>query len=509
MSTIHLIIDIYSHNFVCRAITPRAMSICNEYAKKFVQWGIKHERGRYLKQPMRVFASKTKDSFEYRFHINVYKEFLEHLKFHQLDINTSVDIKTVPKCNTDNIEMKVKSIFQPRENQIAAIDYLCADNNNKLVSAQTGAGKGAMTLFSIERLSKITAIIVRPQFLLKWRDEILEKCDVTEDEIMVVQGTPQLLKLLELGKYNKLNCKFILISNKTMQVWFKKYEELREDILDLGYECLPHEMYQLLNVGIRVVDEVHMDLHLQCKIDLYSHVEHAISLSATLLSDDPFIRKMQEMLYPLKDRYDSGGLDKFIDSYGVIYSLENTNGIRTSEFGSANYSHMAYEKSLLKYRPRLMKYLNMIDWLINDTYFKVKRPNKKLLVYASSIMMCTVMANYFKSKYSHLDIRRYCEDDPYENLLEPDIRFSTVLSAGVGHDIPDLTNTIMTNAMSSIQSNIQALGRLRKLSDGHPVEFYFLSCKDIPKHMEYHKAKEELLNKRAKSYKKIECGFVV
>lgn len=507
MSNIHLIVTIYSHHFSCKAITPRGNNLCDLFGRKFVQWGVKFERGRYLRQAVKVYATKTADNYEYRFHINVYDQWLEHLKFNQVDIDTQVQITTEPYPESTDIKLKVREHYTPREGQIPVIEYMVADGNNKLVTAQTGSGKTVMTWFALEKISKVAAIIVRPQFMQKLRSDIIEQTDCTSDDIIMVQGNAQLLKLLELAKYNELNCKFVIMSNKTIQIWYKQYEKLRDGIFDLGYECYPYELFSMIKAGIRIVDEVHLDLHLQCKIDLYTHIEHSISLSATLLSDDPFIRKMQEMLYPLKDRYDSGEVNKYIDTFGVTYALETMNGIRTTEFGSASYSQTAYEKSLMKNRPRLMKYLNMIDWILNESYFKVTREKKKFLIYVGSIMLAGVVTNFLKQKYPHLDIRRYCEDDPYENLLDPDIRVSTVLSAGTGHDVKNLVGVLLTIALSSIQANIQSLGRLRQLPDGHPVEFYWLTCKDIPKHLEYHKAKEDLMSKRAKSYKLLQSGF--
>jgi hypothetical protein len=112
-------------------------------------------------------------------------------------------------------------------------------------------------------------------------------------------------------------------------------------------------------------------------------------------------------------------------------------------------------------------------------------------------------------KYPKMDIRRYCENDPYENLLDPDIRFTTLLSASVGHDISDLTTVILTTNVVSIQSNIQCLGRLRKLSDDHPVEFYYFTCKDIEAHVKYHLQKEKMLEKRAKSIRMLDTGYLI
>ena len=39
------------------------------------------------------------------------------------------------------------------------------------------------------------------------------------------------------------------------------------------------------------------------KMDLYTHVPTSIALSATLVSEEPFIAEMHKLAYPLGDRY--------------------------------------------------------------------------------------------------------------------------------------------------------------------------------------------------------------
>ena len=114
-----------------------------------------------------------------------------------------------------------------------------------------------------------------------------------------------------------------------------------------------------------------------------------------------------------------------------------------------------------------------------------------------------------KKKYPQFDIRRYVSEDPWENLLEPDIIVSTLGSAGTAVDIPNLSTCILTNAIQSIQANRQSFGRLRNLKDNHSLEFVYFVCEDIPKHLDYHVAKKEMMMQRAKSFRDVYSGVVV
>jgi superfamily II DNA or RNA helicase len=503
----HLKVEIYSHNFVCKVITPKGKWLCSTFAKDYIQYGFVRERGRYNRAALKVFAAATDDRVEFRFHINCLAKFREFLIYNGVEGN-QISFKEIPLPVSDNIELPIKSSWTTRESQEAPIAYLENPNiKNKLLTLQTGSGKGYCSIKALSTIGKRTIVIVRPMFIDKLRKEFLVTCDIDKDDVLIVQGSKDLMALLELGKQNLIDEKIIIISNKTIQNWFKAYEKYRTDTLDLGYACYPHELYQILHAGVRLVDEVHMDIHLQCKIDLYTHVEESFSLSATLLSDDPFITKMQDMMYPRKDRFESGALDKYIDSYAVSYALSNPDLIRTTEYGASTYSHMAFEKSLLRNKSFTRNYFELIEEIIRNGFLKVTRPKKKLAVYAASIDMCTQLTNHFKKVFPNLDIRRYCENDPYENLLQPDIRFTTFMSASVGHDIPDLTTVINTVSIKSPQAIIQCSGRLRKLADGHPVSFFYFVCKDIKKHLQYMEYTEALFRKRMKSQKIIDTNF--
>ena len=87
---------------------------------------------------------------------------------------------------------------------------------------------------------------------------------------------------------------------------------------------------------------------------------------------------------------------------------------------------------------------------------------------------------------------RYVEDDPYEHVIESDIRVSTLGSSGTAIDIPGLRCVILTISVRSIQSNEQVMGRLRKLPD-RDVKFYAWNAANVPKQVEYQKQRIELL----------------
>jgi intein/homing endonuclease len=355
-----------------------------------------------------------------------------------------------------------------------------------------------------------TLIFVKPMYIEKWVEDIHRTYDLAVEDVLVVRGSNHLMALLMMAEANELNAKIIIISNKTMQNWLKLYEKHKQETLDMGYVCTPDKLCSHLGVGIRLIDEVHQDFHLNFKIDLYTNVEHSLSLSATLLSDDDFMNKMYEVAYPAVTRYKGPAYDKYIASRSVIYRLHQPNEVRYKDPVSKNYSHHVFEQWILKSDRRASNYLNLINTVIKGSRYTTNyTKGDKLIIFCASIDLCTVVCDYLKKQYPNKDVRRYVEEDPWENLMDADIRVTTLQSAGTAVDIDQLTTTILTTAVSSSQSNVQGFGRLRKLKDGSTPEFYYFVCEDVPKHVDYHEKKRGLLEERSVGYKQIYIGDAV
>lgn len=498
-----------SHFFTATMLTPRAKVVVMEFAKKFVKYSLQRSQGgRYTNTAMAVFAAATEDRTEFRFHINQMPGFIEHLEKNHITPNLyKREGKILVEAPTIVLEMKEG--WNPREGQQETIDYVVSNDPtgsiSKFIGSQTGFGKGFISIKSASILGKRTLIIVRPMYIEKWVDEISEMLEIETDEIMVVRGAQQLQALLVLSDQEGLDdTKVIILSNKTLQLWLKLYEKYRLEIIDLGYTCLPEDFCEMLKVGLRLIDEVHLDFHLNFKIDLYTHVERSLSLSATLLNNDPFLERMYEIAYPKKFRYDDGGmLSKHAHANALYYSLKRPEKMRWVEYGGTSYSHNALEKSIIKNPHSLKAYLELIDYTIKISFMKNTREKKKLLVFAGTIEMCTIIRDYIERIYPQYDVKRYVGEDPYDNLMSSDMCVSTLGSSGTAVDVPNLTTVIQTPAVDSVQSNAQAFGRLRDLKDDHKLEFLYFVCTDIPKHMEYDQRKQKMFEYRAKSFHQI------
>jgi superfamily II DNA or RNA helicase len=493
-------IETYSHFFLIRHPNIMVTQLLEEYCHKLVHHTlVKKPKIGFVMAPTRVYAARLRDNSEYRFHINQLEDFKKFLRERHVD-EKFYEIVAIPLFTPLAIDCKVQDWWQPRDYQVPIIDYVLAEDGNrsKMIQIQTGGGKTGTALYSISKLAMRTVVLIKASYMEKWCSDITSILDVKAKEIMTVSGSAQLKGLIELAMNDELTAKFIIISNRTYQNYIESYEENFGDVYELGYGCPPDKFFEMLRAGILLIDEVHQQFYAMFKTKLYTHIPLSISLSATLVSDDHFIKKVHEICYPVTSRYRQMIADNYIKVYGMCYFFKDVKRIRTSDYGSTIYSHHAFEKSIIKQPEVLRNYIELIEYATKVGYFKDYRPGDRLAVFAASIELCNILTNHFKHKYPKMDVRRYVQDDPYENIIDADIRITTIGSGGTAIDIPNLTCSVLTINILSIQSNLQTLGRLRNIP-GRDVNFIYLWAAEIDKHKLYHQRRVEMLESYTRS----------
>lgn len=499
-------IHTYSHFFKILPSTENIRRLCFGFASGYVSYKLGNEGGRVVRLPDKVYAAANQTRTEFRFHITQLEKFIHFAKSQGIYEKDMVEVVHQYTSERDvKVELKVKEGWIPRDYQVPVIEYIQeyakVHAPTRLVTLATGGGKSLCSMLAASELGLRTLYLLRPAFIDKWIEDVLKTFEITREDICTVQGSGQLMDLLAYASnpQNEMP-KIIILSNKTYQNYLKQYEQYGEELLELGYDCLPENLYEHLGVGIRYVDEVHLDFHLNFKADLYTNVIKAAAFSASLIDSDPFMMRMYEVAFPAAERYKAPPPKKYIEARGIMYKLQDGRNPTTSWRGRKEYSHGAYEQYIMKNESLQDNYFAMIKQIIDDDYIQEYREGDRYLVFCYSIEMASRLTEFLKESYPEKTVERYVEDDAYENVMEPDIRVSTVLSAGTGIDISKLKGALLTTAISSEKSNIQALGRLRELKDDErPPYFAWLTCESIPKHVDYHRRKIELFKERTKS----------
>lgn len=356
------------------------------------------------------------------------------------------------------------------------------------------------------KLGLRTVFIFKGGFAKRWLEALEETFEYEDGELLLIRGAGGMVRLQEMALDGSLNAKCIIITNQTMRDYIKDYEDSngKSDI----YPIPAPLFYQKTGIGFRVMDEVHLEFHLNLRQDLYTHTMKSLSLSATMTSSDQFKNRMYDIAYPVRERNDGGGYHVYMSVSALIYRISNPKALRWKG-GTGGYHHNTFEQSLNRNKQTRENYLKMIDHIVKMKFINVREEGQKMLVFFASVDMCTMYEKRLKNLYPDLTIARYVQGDKYEDMLNADITVSTVLSAGTAVDIPNLRVALMTTAIDSQQSNEQVMGRTRVLVDFPDVtpEFLYLLAEDIDRHVAYHQNKKQFFRGKVLAHHEVYLPF--
>lgn len=351
-----------------------------------------------------------------------------------------------------------------------------------------------ISMLTVTKLNKRTAILVLPKYVDKWIDDIKKYTDAGVDDVFVVKGSSSIEKLAKM-KPSEIKYKFFILSMATMREYISAYEEGK-----LNPEFLkPENFMEHLGVGVLLNDETHQHFHALLKISLYMNVEKLIGMTATLDSNRESMKKIYNTMFPPNFRISNlVQKDNYVNVEASAYRLVHTKGIRYQT--ARGYNHIEYEHHILKHFKFLKSYLEMIKYYVQTRYVDHRQNSDKALVYVSSVRMSSALTTYLQEQFPSLTVRRFMEDDPYENIIESDICVTSAQNGGTAFDVPNLVYVLMTTSMASLQANLQTLGRLREIK-GRELWYTYIYCLDIKNQVNMHKARRDAIKFTTKQFK--------
>ena len=363
-------------------------------------------------------------------------------------------------------------------------------------------------------------IIVLARYLEKWKQDVIENFG-KDVNLFVPNSGKELIRLFTTAKeeyehetpLKKSQLPDItLISSNSFQRYLTTWEQADE------YEkealVCPHDIFRYMGVGLKILDEAHQHFHLNFKMDLYQHIPKAIYLTATLESNDTFMQRMYQLMWPMDMRDKLLEYNKYDYVYAYLYQHENPKKIRC--ISAQGYSHIAYEQSIFKHVPSRRQYLDMIGDVVENYFIPEYKPGRKMLIFCSLIETCQIVAEYLAKRFKdqHWKISKFTSGDPKEVIDTNDVTVSTLGKSGTALDIPGLIQVLMTVALSEPKANLQAKGRNRNLKskpgfeDVTPKFIYFVG-QDIDKHRQYHHEKMDLFRPRTLMLREVQSPYKI
>ena len=485
-------IDLYTHFFKVSHVHPSAYYALRRAFQELLQVQFVKIRGKVQKQNKNIFAAKS-DEGEYRFHINYLPRFKEMLRDGLIN-DDEINYFKHEYPEPEEIDVKVPEKFQMRDYQEEALSYILDEGHSKLVAFSMGLGKTLTAVKAGELLGYRTIIIVLGRYKEKWRDDVLELYG-PDTNFMLVKGLAHLLSLIEQAKEGNPVPDVIIVTTTTMQLYIKEWEKHHGK--EIEGMVPPEEMYEILKIGYRIIDEAHQHFHMVFKNDLYSNLYKAVYLTATLESNDKFIQAMYNLIWPRAMRGQAVKPAPYDKTTALLYQHLNPDRVRWKS--NQGYSHVMYEQSIWKHIPSRVEYLDMIGDVVEQKFLLLYEPGKKMLIFCSLVDTCKEVADYLNQRFKDKkwQISKFTAEDNKEIIDTNDITVSTLGKAGTALDISGLIVCFNTVALAEPKANLQAKGRLRDLSKKpgfeHIVpEYIYTVATDIPRHVQYHQEKKML-----------------
>jgi superfamily II DNA or RNA helicase len=499
----------YSHHLRLSGYQQSVLSILMAFCKTLGEVGFVKRGRKWVKEIVRVFAGSTRTRSEINIHRNDETRLMRYLENQGIK-PAQIHIIDHPMYTPQSVAFRYIDQRTARDYQAPIIEYICAPGKTKVVTLDPGRGKTFITLAAMARLGVRTMLLIKAGYIDQWVASLNEAFEFEVDALCVVRGQKALQNLMRLAQNDQLTASVIVCSNSTYQQYLKQYERFGHQLVEVGYPFNPHAFFEQLRIGLRVVDELHETFHFNFRLDCYTHVPKTLGLTGTLFSDKPFIERMQVLAYPPHERYLEPEPDVHIAVYGLKYRIDNVNQrLRYINKTLKTYSHIRFEQSILKNQGLLSQYLAMISDIVYKRYARSREEGQRMVIYFSTVAFCNEATAYLSAQHPALSVKRYVSEDEYEGLFDHDVLVSTLKSLGTAMDIPGLRVILMTDALSSVQANVQAAGRLRRLKDWPDVtpEFLFLICEDIERHLHYAKKKYDDFKGRVKRFEFIDTGY--
>lgn len=457
-----------------------------------------------VRQIKAVYATYKEDLSEFGFLRADLESFLNHMEFigyRKEHFNITYRKMYEPMA----IENQMREEFKPRDKQIPAVEFLSnKEAVNRVIDAATGFGKSFLGLNTAMNCEERAAFIMEPSHIKTWLNSIPEQTHINKKDIVVIQGSDSLKALIDLERAGQNHYKLMFFSAPTLREYYKQYESL-----EFEYLVDPCDLFEFLKVGTIIRDEVHESIHSLVRQVIYTHVPRVVFLSATLVSDNQFINRVYDRVFPKKDRWKSDD-NRHICVRSVLYDMYDPKRKIKSK-GFRGYSHVKYEQSIMKNKKVMEQYMDFLSSMTNASFVKTYQDGCKFLMICSTKEMCKHVAERIKSDYPQFTVGVYIHGAKDEELYERDIVISTPKGAGTGVDIPNLAVGWLTVALSSTQLSRQIMGRLRpikKYPDRDPM-FLYLTNKNISAHRQYDTKRRQDVRFRSKNFKAIETGFIL
>lgn len=512
----------YSRGIKVTTRDQSALLVIRNFNRGLKQPKINKERGRVFVTEGENFYAYSKREDAYYYISALFKELTEQFDMYnvgQSDITRiTYDVIEVEPTEGRTVDFKnhTLNLIEPEDSPFVEQNDVIRkaieeSRDHAILEVQTGRGKTAMGQKIIVAREKRAMIITKAAYVDKWKGDLTEKknsLSLKPGELIVVKGVSAMNDLIEMGRDGDLDSgkgrrvnKVILVSSNTFELWMK-------EVLSGAIAIDPTEVLEILKVGTVLYDESHQFFRMNYVSFLLLNPSYVIDLSATLIprQTDEFAKSRYRERFPPLSRIEMEYV-KYIEALSIYYHTGNKELLRRIN-RMKMYNHIEFEKFIMKRKPLIAKYFDMIAVLLEKFYVANYQKGQKALVFFASQHMCTAFVEYIKERLPDFDVQRNIQGDNYKKFVAADIGVSTPGKSGTAVDIPGLIFSVVSVAIGKEDTNLQILGRTRQdRTWGLKPKVIFLHCEEFRKHIDYLNVRRKVFENRVESFKILNSGF--
>ena len=389
-----------------------------------------------------------------------------------------------PETNqySENLKLRVTSVMPlPEKEECTCISIDHPDQlyvtKDFIVTHNTACAELAMC-----KLGVVTLIVLN-SLIDQWYKSLRQHIAIASHEIYVVQGIEPLKKLWEAIK-NGYRPKVLIFSTRTLVYY---------GVNPKGpYAELPSyaKLQEVLGIGFKIMDEVHLGFHANTRVDLVSNIAHNVYLSATYQRNHYQGCRIFNMVFPKELRFGEAFQKKFTTVHMLRYQL----GIPPSDSqkmrSPKGYNHALYENYIRRNNRHFDFFMQSVVIPIIEMYFlNIRKPGQLMLILCQTRKFALRMELYLKKWFGNRGtVAVYFSGEKGKNgadrNLLADLIISTHKSCGTGRDIKNLKSCLNTVSFASSPLSSQVLGRLRELP-GEDTVFIDIWNPEIGSHLNH------------------------
>lgn len=396
---------------------------------------------------------------------------------------TFIDFKN---CQTKRKKV-IFSMWSPPRNsaQKEAVRFLAGKNEyshmindgQQVLSMPPGEGKTYCTISALSLLGYRSIIIVNTVDLRnQWKEKFLQYTKIPSNYIVDLDS---MSKISKIKKRRHLEVIVFLVTHDILRNYMKEY----------GNSSL-YELFDLLQIGVKVIDEAHLEYGSTLMLDYMTNVWKTIYLSATFARSDQDENKVFQRSFNMihKLKIESSKKRRHVIYIPYIFRTKPSQAIRETVRGLKGfdrYAYTSYEFSCDKFVEVLR---NVLDLFIN------KGVEGKIVILSSKKESCEQSLSLVKKLYPGYSSCAHYTGNKLENFKEYGIICATPKMLGTAQDIPGLRIVINLEPARSTVNAAQVVGRLREYSEDKDTYYIELVDKAFSNVFDMYKTRLKFLS---------------